>query len=134
MQFSYYDGDAFTGLALGQLGDHALPVRTEHLVITGDQLKKTMQPATDGATTGTLPPYLDPTGAAPPGQAWPGYPEAFQQAVTGSGVPDSRGSQLGYTWHDAAPYAAGYYTQGSRLTYDVQSATPGPAPRGVVVV
>jgi len=134
MQFSYYDGDAFTGLALGQLGDHALPVRTEHLVITGGQLKKTMQPAADGATAGTLPPYLDSAGAAPPGQDWPGYPGAFQQAVTGPGVPGSRGSQLGYTWHDAAPYAAGYYAQTSRLAYDVQSATPGPAPRGLVVV
>ena len=134
MQFSYYDGDAFTGLALGQLGDHALPVRTEHLVITGDQLKKTTQPATDGATVGTLPPYLDPAGAAPADQDWPGYPEAFRQAVSGPGVPGPRGSQLGYTWHDAAPYAAGYYAQGSRLAYDVQSATPGPAPRGLVVV
>ena len=134
MQFSYYDGDAFTGLALGQLGDHALPVRTEHLVITGDQLNKTMQPAADSATTGTLPPYLDPAGAAPTNQDWPGYPEAFQQAVTGPGVPGSRGSQLGYTWHDAAPYAAGYYAQASRLTYDVQSVPAGPAPRGLVTV
>ena len=50
-------------------------------------------------------------------------------------MPDSRGSQLGYTWHDAAaPYAAGYYAQTSRLAYDVQSATPGPVPRGLVVV
>ena len=133
MQFSYYDGDAFTGLALGQLGDHALPVRTEHLVITGDQLKKTTQPATDGATVGTLPPYLDPAGAAPADQDWPGYPEAFRQAVSGPGVPGPRGSQLGYTWHDAAPYAALLRT-GQRLAYDVQSATPGPAPRGLVVV
>ena len=134
MQFSYYDGDAFSGLALGQLGDHALPVRTEHLVITGGQLDKTMQPAADGATAGTLPPYLDPAGAAPTGQGWPGYPAAFQQAVTGPGVPDSRGGQLGYTWHDAAPYAAGYYAQASRLAYDVQAMPPGQAPRGLVMV
>jgi RHS repeat-associated protein len=135
MQFTYYDGDAFTGLALGQLGDHALPARAEHLVITGDQLEKITQPAIAGATAGTLPPYLDPTGAAPTSQDWPGYPAAFQQAVTGPDVPASRGTQLGYTWHDAAaPYAAGYYAQSGRVTYDLQSEVPGPVPRGLVVV
>ena len=35
---TFYDGDAFTGLPLGQLGDHGLPVRTETLAFTDDFL------------------------------------------------------------------------------------------------
>ena len=35
---TFYDGDAFVGLPLGELGDHGLAVRAESLAFTDDFL------------------------------------------------------------------------------------------------
>ncbi|MFI7426464.1 SpvB/TcaC N-terminal domain-containing protein [Micromonospora sp. NPDC049836] len=62
---SYYDGDPYTGLPLGQLGEHALVVRAESLAFTDDFL----------ADLGGRPPFLDPAGGDP----WPAeYPPEFR--------------------------------------------------------
>ncbi|MGN7200355.1 SpvB/TcaC N-terminal domain-containing protein [Arthrobacter sp. SAFR-044] len=120
LELSYYDGEAFTGLDLGQLGDHGLPVRTEHLVITPALLTQSGQPG-PGGTGITLPPYLSLDGSAAPA-SWPAvYPAAFQQAITGA--PDTRGPHLGYSWHeDVGDYVAGYYAQTSRVSYDIHNS------------
>ena len=134
LEFSYYDGDPFTGLELGQLGDHGLPVRTEHLVITPDRLIQLTQPAVPGATTSTNSPYLTLDGSPPVTAPWDGYPAAFQASLMDD-APAARGSQLGYVWHGAAdPYVPGYYAQTSRLCYDVQAPVAGQAPRGLPLI
>lgn len=45
---SYYDGDAFTGLPLGVLGDYGLPMRAESLAFT-DGFLDTLYRADDPA-------------------------------------------------------------------------------------
>ena len=134
LELSYYDGPAFTGLGLGELGDHGLPVRTERLVITPDQLAQIRQPAVTGGTTAATLPYLGTDGSPPTDGSWTaGYPAAFRDAV--QQAPAGRGSQLGYLWHDAAsPYAAGYYAQASRISYDVHAPVAGRVPRGLPLV
>ena len=134
LELSYYDGPAFTGLAVGLLGDHGLLVRTEHLVITPDLLNEISQPAVPGGTTSAIPPYLSPDGSPPTAASWTsGYPPAFRDAT--QQAPAERGSQLGYLWHDASgPYAAGYYAQTSRISYDVHAPAAGHAPRGMPLI
>ena len=134
LELRYYDGDPFTGLQLGQLGNHALPVRTEHLVITPDRLTQLTQPAVPGATTSTDAPYLTLDGSSPVSTPWDGYPAAFQASLMDD-APAERGPQLGYVWHAAAgPYVAGYYAQTSRLCYDVQTPVAGRTPRGLALI
>jgi RHS repeat-associated protein len=108
---TYYDGDAFTGLPLGRLGDHGLPVRTESLAFA-DAFP---------AELGARPVYLDPTGAA----AWPPeYPDRFRRLLPllagyvhdGGDVPGSPG---------------GYYIVGARHSYDVHE--PAAVPRGLLL-
>ncbi|WP_284982363.1 SpvB/TcaC N-terminal domain-containing protein [Arthrobacter sp. efr-133-TYG-118] len=130
LQLTRYDGPAFDGLDPGQLGDHGLAVRTEHLVITPALLAEACQPGPGGGVGSPFPPYLSADGSAPPA-TWPAdYPDAFQQAITGA--PDARGQHLGYVWHpDGGGYIAGYYAQTSRLSYDIQATGTG---RGLVIV
>ncbi|GIJ51669.1 hypothetical protein Val02_85550 [Virgisporangium aliadipatigenens] len=126
LRLTYYDGSAFTGLGLGELGEHALPTRSEQLVLTPERLAHVT-----GADP--APPYLALHGAAPPA-VWPAeYPDAFRDLVTGA--PSARGARLGYVWHDGdAEVPAGYYTADSRLEYDVHAPVAGRPPRGMVRV
>ena len=107
---NYFDGPAFEGLPLGQLGDFGALVRSEQLALTSAQLTT----ALDGAPDSSLPPYLDP--AAP--EVWPDiYPEAFRTAT---------GPTAGYTLESATEGTA-YYVQTERRSYDFQEPGPGAA-------
>jgi hypothetical protein len=132
LEFAYYDGPAFIGLDLGVLGDHGLPVRTEHLVITPDILTEACQPG-PGLLGSPLPPYLPVDGSAPPYMWTADYPEAFRAAVLDN-APAARGPYLGYLWHsNGAEYVAGYYAQTQRISYDVHTQL-GRTPRGLPLV
>ena len=131
LDLTYYDGVAFKGLDIGELGNHGLPVRSERLVITPTRLDLARQPAGADGPGMPVPPYLSLDGNQPPPASWPmEYPTAFQQAVLGG--PASRGPALGYVWHSAGSgVVAGYYAQTSRCCYDVQALSvvkPAPGP------
>jgi len=134
LELRYYDGPAFTGLELGKLGDHGLPVRTEQLVLPPERLAEACRPAAPGGPGMSVPPYLALDGAAPSPSGWPAeYPDEFRSAVLAA--PPSRGSQLGYVWHAAGDdHTAGYYARTSRLSYDVHTPAPGRALRGLPLV
>src|SRR4029077_17998330 len=57
---NYYDGEAFTGLALGTIGEFGVLVRAESLAFTDDFLKATFD-ANDSLSVGSSPCYLKPT-------------------------------------------------------------------------
>ncbi|MDF9817010.1 SpvB/TcaC N-terminal domain-containing protein [Streptomyces sp. SPB162] len=118
---TYYDGDAFTGLPLGTLGEHGLTVRAESLAFT-DAFLDDLYPADDPLAVGPRPVYLAPGGVT----AWPAqYPPAFRAAVP---------ALAGYTHYTegAVPGSpGGYYVTGARHRYDVHVA--GRVPRGLVV-
>lgn len=128
VDLTYYDGTEFAGLPLGSLGDHGLPVRTEHLVLTPDRLAEICAPVLPGGSDCPLPPYLD-HGT----ETWPAdYPAAFIAAVEQS--PETRGAHLGYAWHDATdPVVTGWYATSSQLCYDFQAPLDGRSPRGLVL-
>lgn len=118
---TYYDGDAFTGLPLGTLGDHGLPVRTESLTFT-DAFLNALYPPGDPLTIGPRPVYLAPGGAT----AWTSeYPPEFRAAL-----PDLAG-YTHYTDTDVPGSPGGYYVTGARRRYDVHVA--GRVPRGLPV-
>jgi RHS repeat-associated protein len=127
---TYYDGDAFTGLTLGDLGDHGLPTRFEHLILTPTRLADMCSPIIDGGTSTPVPPYLDTDQATP----WPpDYPAAFTDSV--DQAPAARGPHLGYTWHgDGDPLPNGWYAPTGQLRYDLHTPLPGRPPRGLVLV
>ena len=77
----FYDGDAYIGLPLGQVGDHGLAVRSETLVFGDGFLDDLFDPA-DLLTIGPRPPYLDPGAAAVWGAE---YPAEFRDIDTGAG-------------------------------------------------
>jgi RHS repeat-associated protein len=108
-----YDGDAFTGLPIGELGEHGLPVRTEALAFT-DEFLADLFPA--GA-----PAYLVPGGAP-----WPEeYPTAFRDRV-----PDLAGYRH-YREGDVPGSPGGYYCVTARYRYDVHD--PARVPRGLLL-
>jgi RHS repeat-associated protein len=110
---SFYDGEAFVGLPLGQLGDHGLPVRTESLAVTDELLTELFPRGGEYS----LPPYLDPAGPA-----WTAdYPAEFR-----TGVPELAGYH-----HDTSGPVSGYYIVSERHRYDVHQ--PGRQARGLVV-
>jgi RHS repeat-associated protein len=103
---SFYDGAAFVGLPLGQLGDFGAPVRSEQLALTDAFLRLALQD--NGAFT--LPPYLS-SGAAD----WSEYPDEFR-ALTPPGA--------GYVLYAAGPDPvdqAGYFVTTEQRRYDFQS-------------
>jgi RHS repeat-associated protein len=104
--FTYYDGDAFVGLALGQLGDFGALVRSESLVVTEEILHDAYQdPANPGAPS--IPPYLRPDGVT----TWPAeYPQEFQDQTT---------TLAGYTFADGSDHRArGYFIPTTRVRFD----------------
>lgn len=98
---NFYDGAAFEGLPLGELGDFGALVRTETLVLTADILQ---------AAYGTeVPLYLVPEGAPP----WTAdYPDAFQAQMP---------PLAGYRFHAGGDsYERGYFVTTAQR-YDVQN-------------
>nr|WP_240966605.1 SpvB/TcaC N-terminal domain-containing protein [Nodosilinea sp. P-1105] len=98
---NFYDGAAFEGLPLGELGDFGALVRTETLVLSEDILQDAYQ--------AEVPPYLVPAGAPP----WTAdYPEAFQAQMP---------ALAGYQFHAGGDgYERGYFVTTAQR-YDVQS-------------
>jgi RHS repeat-associated protein len=107
-----YDGPAYVGLPVGELGEHGLPVRTETLAFTGAFLDELFPP-------GSRPPYLDPSGPS-----WTGeYPPEFRELV--------RTGYLHYRDGEVPGSPGGYYVAAARHRYDVHDAAR--LPRGLPV-
>ena len=109
---TYYDGAAFSGKPYGEIGIYGMPVRTETLAVTPEELT-----AAYGA--GNIPPAFS-EGATP---NWNAYPNAFVNAL--------QDPYLGYAYKNTAPYQTGYYTCTEKRKYDFQ-VSPTTA-RGQVV-
>lgn len=118
---TFYDGEAFTGLALGTLGEHGLPVRSESLAFTDAFANALFDPA-DPRAVMSRPVYLAPEGVT----SWPGeYPKEF-----GALLPPLAGyAHYGDTDVPGSP--GGYYVITARQRYDVQVADR--VPRGLPV-
>jgi RHS repeat-associated protein len=116
---SFYDGEAFTGLPLGQIGDYGVVVRSEALAFTDAFLAETFD-ASDPLSVGARPCYLDPSGSVGWTQE---YPTEFRTAL-----PPLAG-YTHYTDQDVPGSPAGYYTASERHRYDFQD--PGSIPRGL---
>jgi RHS repeat-associated protein len=108
--FNYFDGEAFTGLPLGQPGQFGALVRTETLITTEEILTAAYQ--SDDELQPTIPPYLDPTGEV----SWPvEYPERFRQHMP---------SLAGYRFNPGdAQHTRGYFIDSAANRFDFQ--TPG---------
>ena len=105
----YYDGEAFTGLAVGRLGDHGALARTERLAFTPAMLREAYR--SPGAPE--EPPFLAPS-AAPP---WTDdYPAELRERLP---------ALAGYTYRDGE----GYYVCAERNRYDFQA---GASARGLM--
>lgn len=118
---SFYDGPAYAGLPLGQLGDYGLVVRTESLAFPDSFLDELFDPA-DPLRLSPRPSYLDPGG----GTAWgPEYPDEFRTLMP---------AQAGYVHYrdaDVPGSPGGYYITSARHLYDVHD--PGRVPRGLLL-
>lgn len=111
---SYYDGTAFQGLPLGQVGRFGAPVRSEMLVIDENLLQQ--------AYGDTLTPYL-----RPEGPEWTEeYPQAFRVTMP---------PLAGYVFYEGdAAHPRGYYSQTGRQQYDFQSDDPTIPQKGLSLV
>jgi hypothetical protein len=106
---NYYDGEAFVGLPLGQLGRFGALVHSESLVFTDDFLDRIFDPA-DPLSISQKPVYLNAEGVT----AWPDeYPEEFRALL-----PNLAG-YVHYKEGDGAGSPGGYYVTGERHRYDV---------------
>lgn len=112
---SFYDGDAFVGLPLKQVGKFGAVTRTESLVLNDDILQQ--------AYGAEVPPYLEPSGNA----AWTAdYPLEFRTLLP---------RRAGYTFHAGSADPTdprGYFVNTSRQRYDFQTK-PSPTMRGLVL-
>jgi RHS repeat-associated protein len=106
---SHYDGEAFEGLPVGQLGDYGALVRAETLVLTEEILRDA---------------YADPSGARRPGY--------LEGTATASDAPPGFGSRTGYRKVNASAegYLAGWYVDTQRQQFDFQASAANP--RGLV--
>ncbi len=116
---NYFDGEAFNGLPLGQLGPFGVVSRTETLIATEAILAEAYQ-SDDPDAPPLIPPYLIPSGEI----TWPEeYPERFRQAMP---------PLAGYHFNPGdADHERGYFVDSTRNRFDFQS--PGVTnPRGMV--
>ena len=118
--YTYYDGLAFQGYPLGQLGDFGAVSRTETLVFTKDILDQAYRSGGTLLNPPEEPPYLITT--SPP--SWTAdYPQEFQTLLP---------PNAGYVYHaGGGDDVAGFFTTTGRQ-YDFQQGG-GPA-RGLVMV
>ena len=121
-QNTFYDGDAFVGLPLGQLGDHGLTTRSETLAFPDGFLDDLYAPD-DPQAVSPRPPYL-----APGSISWPAeYPPEFQQSLS---------ALAGYVHHtvdDVPGSVAGHWIPATRQRYDVHPGDQERVPRGLLV-
>jgi hypothetical protein len=117
--FNYYDGEAFVGLSIGQLGDFGALVRTASLVLTEEILSEAYRDPAN-PTAPTIPPYLRPEGVT----SWTTeYPQEFR---------DRTQALAGYTFADGSDHRTrGYFAHASRVAFDFHR--PGSPHRGLPV-
>jgi RHS repeat-associated protein len=99
---SYYDGDAFSGLPYGQIGDYGIAVRSESLVFDNDLLTTIYG--------SERPPYILSSGSP----VWTSdYPTAFRTDTP---------ANAGYVYFNGSDgiHIAGYYASSQRSKYDFQ--------------
>jgi RHS repeat-associated protein len=121
--YTFYDGPAFQGLPLGQLGDYGTSVRTETLVLTEQVLSQAYRSGDTVLNPPEEPPYLARSGPTP----WSAeYPPEFRSLLP---------SMAAYVFHSGGPTAEdarGYFMTTARR-YDFQGGGSG-ATRGLVTV
>lgn len=116
----HYDGPAFEGLPLGQIGAHGALVRSETMAFTNDVLERCYRSADAVLAPAERPPYL--VLGAP---AWGAeYPAGFRGEVPAQG---------GYLWRDGAGVPAGWYVATERRRYDFHDSLDGRG-RGLIRV
>lgn len=123
---TYYDGAAFTGRPLGQLGWYGAAVRTETLLFDDAVLEQAYASGSAFAVPPERPPYLPAAGS---GVAWTAdYPVAFRAMMP---------SLAGYSWNPGGADPddhPGWFAQASRSRYDFhtgQAGAEGPPGTGV---
>ncbi|HET9525125.1 MAG TPA: SpvB/TcaC N-terminal domain-containing protein, partial [Pyrinomonadaceae bacterium] len=118
--FNFFDGEAFTGLPLGQLGQFGALVHTEVLIAT-EAVFAAAYRGDDSETEIELPPYLNPEGEV----SWPDeYPESFRQTLP---------TLAGYHFHAGdADHARGYFVVLRRNRFDFQTPAAD-HPRGMLM-
>ena len=108
---NYYDGKAFEGLPLGEIGDYGALVRGEILVLTEEILQEAYKSGAVVATPPEVPPYLIP-GGSPPWTAE--YPQGFRESLS---------PLAGYTFYPGdADRERGYFVTTARHCYDFHRA------------
>lgn len=112
---SFYDGEAFVGLPLKQVGKFGAVTRTESLVLTDEILRQ--------AYGDEVPPYLEPSG----NPVWTSdYPAEFRTLLP---------RRAGYTFHPGSTDPAdpkGYFVNTTRQRFDFQT-NPTPSVHGLVL-
>lgn len=108
---NYYDGEAFSGLSLGEVGKYGALVRTEELVLTDDIIAEAYPQRSNPPDGSGAPPYLV---ADTP--SWSDeYPIAFRNGVA---------ERAGYVVSEDLPNAAvadtGYFSLSHQVAYDFQ--------------
>ncbi|HEU4391769.1 MAG TPA: toxin TcdB middle/N-terminal domain-containing protein, partial [Blastocatellia bacterium] len=118
---SFYDGAAFVGLPLGQLGVFGAQVRSETLIFTDGYLNALYDPG-DPLSVGPRPGFLSPDGAT----LWPAeYPDEFKALLP------ALGGYVHYRDGDVPGSPGGYYAAAVRLRYDFHD--PVRIPRGLAI-
>jgi RHS repeat-associated protein len=112
---NYYDGQAFEGLPLGQMGDHGAVVKTESLVIRDEQIDDIYS---------TRPQCFEST------PDWNSYPSLFKSNFQNSD------QHLGFELVDDDDHTTGWYRVDIKNKYDFQdtSASLSVPKRGLVVM
>jgi RHS repeat-associated protein len=109
---NFYDGEAFVGLANGEVGEHGAVVRSESLVLTEEILREAYADAVTDSPE--IPPYLNPDG--PP--AWtPEYPQEFRDNI------EALPGLAGFTFHARDEiHERGYFASSARNKFDFQES------------
>ena len=131
---NFYDGDAFTGLGFGEIGEYGALVRSESLALTRKAVSEAY-PADDPILTAEEPPYLAHDGSP----SWPDeYPEAFRELYPTDQHTDRTRSglaitPLGYGYADGVghDFQRGYYVATERRRYDFHDHNG--TPRGLLM-
>jgi RHS repeat-associated protein len=107
--FNFYDGSAFEGLPVGQLGDYGALARIETMSLTETILHEAYKSGDTVMEPPEVPPYLSP-GAEP---AWTAeYPEAFRSHLS------PLAGYLFYEGGDDSTHERGYFVISTRQSYD----------------
>ena len=110
---TYYDGEPFIGLPIGELGDHGAAVRVESLACTDGFLDELFDEL-DPHSVGRRPAYLDPSGSTASGQE---YPADFAELT-----PELAG-YVHYADGDVPGSPGGFYISTARRRLDVHDPT-----------